>query len=374
MVLIERRLHLNPRRPYLLLGPRRTGKSTFLHKTFPDAMFIDLLKSDVFFDYHAAPSLLRERFAEGTGVVVLDEVQRVPELVHEVHWLIEHGRQRFILCGSSARKLRRHGVTNLAGRLASARLFPLSWVELPEFDLPARIQHGCLPPIVFSDDPAADLRDYCGEYLREEIQAEGLVRNLPAFSRFLEQAALSNGGLVAYATIARECGVSAKTVQAYFQILEDTLLGVFVPPWTRSKKRRAILTPKFYFFDCGIPNTLLRRRLSAGTPEYGVAFEQLLVLETLAAAHYDRRIEDVRFWRAASGYEVDLLLNEDTAVEFKSGRVHPADAKGLRALREEMRLKRSWLVCTESAPRRLGEGIEALPWQVYLERVWAWRD
>lgn len=372
-MVIERRLRLSPRRNYLLLGPRRVGKTTFLHMAYPEATFIDLLKSDVFFDYHTQPSLLRERFGTGTGTVVLDEVQRVPELLHEVHWLLENGRRRFVVCGSSARKLRRHGVTNLAGRLSTARMFPLSWVEMPDFDLPARLQFGCLPPVVFSDDPATDLRDYCGEYLREEIQAEGIVRNLPAFSRFLEQAALTNGELVSYATVGRECGVSAKTVQEYFQILDDTLLGVRLQPWTRTTRRRAILSPKFYFFDCGIPNTLLRRRLSTRTPELGKSFEQFLVLETLAAMHYDRGIGDVRFWRSASGYEVDLLLDEHTAVEIKSGRVHAADAKALRALREDMRLDRLWMVSTESQPRMLEDGIEVLPWQTYLERVWAWK-
>jgi len=358
----------------LLLGPRRTGKSTFLREALPDAKFIDLLHSDVYFDYNRRPSLLRERFADRAQTIVIDEVQRIPELVHEVHSLIEQSRCRFVLCGSSARKLRQQGVTNLAGRLSTWRMFPLSWVELETFPLAERLQNGCLPPIVFGDDPAHGLRDYCGEYLREEIQAEGAVRSIPSFTRFLEQAALSNGELVAYATIARDCGVSAKTVQSYFQILDDTLLGFFLQPWTRTAKRRAILTPKFYFFDCGIPNTLLRRSLSPGTPEFGKAFEQLMVLETYAAMHWARAIDDMRFWRSASGFEVDLLLNENTAIEFKSGRVHPQDANGLRALAEDMRVKRRWLVCTEAEPRRLDDGTEVLPWQSYLERVWAWTD
>ena len=373
-MVVERRLRLNPKRSHLLLGPRRVGKSMFLRSTFPDASYIDLLRSDIFFEYRADPALLRQRFASGAGTVVLDEVQRIPELVSEVHSLIETGRRRFVLCGSSARTLRRRGVTNLAGRLSTARMFPLSWVELPEFDLEARLQYGCLPPVIYSDEPATDLRDYCGEYLREEIQAEGIVRNLPAFTRFLEQAALANGQLVSYATIARECGVSAKTAQQYFQILDDTLLGFLLPPWTRTVRRRAILTAKFYFFDCGIPNTLLRRRLSPKTPEFGTAFEQLLVLETLSAMHYDHRIEDMRFWRSASGYEVDLLLNEHTAVEFKSGRAHAGDTTGLRALGEDVRLKRKWIVTTEREPRRLEDGVEVLPWQTYLERIWNWQE
>lgn len=371
-MVIERRLQLRAKRSHLLLGPRRVGKSTYLRQVLPDAALVDLLRADVFYEYQANPSLLRERFGHHRGTVVIDEVQRVPDLMHEVHGLIENRGPRFVLCGSSARKLRRQGVTNLAGRLSTARMFPLTSAELAEFDLGARLQYGCLPPIVFSDDPAADLRDYCGEYLREEIQAEGTVRNLPAFSRFLEQAALSNGGLIAYATIAREVGVSAKTVQEYFQILQDTLLGVVLPPWTRSAKRRAILTAKFYFFDCGVANALLRRQLAPRTPEWGAAFEQLLVLETIAAMHYDRRIEDLRFWRSAAGHEVDLLIDEEVAVEFKSGRAHEADARGIAALADDLRLRHRWLVTTEREPRRLAGGLEVLPWRTYLERIWNW--
>ena len=345
------------------------GKSTFLRRAFPSAEYIDLLKSDVYFDYRTRPALLRERYARSTGTIVIDEVHRIPDLLNEVHWLLENTRARFVLCGSSARKLRRQGVTNLAGRLKSARMLPLTVAELPGFDLAARLQYGCLPPIVQSNTPGDDLRDYCGEYLGEEVQSEGLVRSIPSFSKFLEFAALSNAELVSYAPIARDCGVSPKTVAGYFQILEDTLLGFFLMPFTRTRKRRSILSPKFYFFDCGLPNSLLGRRVSPRTPEFGKSFEQFLVLETIAAMYYERRINGLSYWRSASGYEVDLLIDTHTALEFKSGNVHEQDCAGLLALSEEMRLKNKWIVSTESQVRTLANGIEVVPWKTYVERL-----
>lgn len=372
-MVLDRRLKLNPRKSHLLLGPRRVGKSTYLKHSFPNAEVVDLLKTDVYFDYRSHPALLRQRYSKGDSLVIIDEVQRIPDLLHEVHWLIENSKTRFILSGSSARKLRREGVTNLAGRLSSARMFPLTYAEIPKFHLEERLQFGCLPPMVLSEDPREDLKDYCGEYLREEIQAEGLVRRMDSFSRFLELSALSNAQMVSYASIARDCGVAPKTARDYFQILEDTLLGYFLDPWTRTRKRRAILTRKFYFFDCGIPNTLLGRKLSPKTPEFGHAFEQMMVLEAIAAQSYDGKIEGLNFWKSASGYEVDLLIDGHTAVEFKTGRISSADAKGLLALEEEHPLKNKWIVGLETKPRSLDHGVEVLPWKVFLEKLGTWK-
>jgi predicted AAA+ superfamily ATPase len=369
-MVLKRRLDLDQRRSYLLLGPRRVGKSTFLKTELKPDVLIDLLMSDVYFDYRSRPSLIRERYAHMTGTIVIDEVQRVPELVSEVHWMLENTKVRFVLSGSSARRLRQEGTTNLAGRLRTQRMAPLTWQECRDvFVLEDRLQYGMLPPIVFSDDPSLDLKDYCGEYLKEEVQSEGLVRNLPAFTRFLEMAAFNNAELLNYATVARDCGVSAKTVAEYYQILEDTLLGFFLEPFTKTRKRRATQTRKFYYFDCGVSNTLLGRRLSPRTPEFGKVFEQWLVLEAFHAAFYERRIEHIQFWRSSGGLEVDLLLNESTAVEFKSGRVHDADAQGILALAEDIPLKNKWIVSREEIPRMLACGVEVLPWQDYLTRL-----
>jgi len=369
-MILKRRVELNPGRSYLLLGPRRVGKSTFLRHEVDSQATVDLLMNDVYFDYRTRPSLLRERYAGLGGTVVVDEVQRVPELVSEVHWMLENTDTRFVLSGSSARKLRRAGVTNLAGRLRTQRIAPLTWSECrDQFVLEDRLQHGMLPPILFSDEPELDLKDYCGEYLKEEVQAEGLVRNLPSFSRFLEMAAFNNAELLNYSTVARDCGVSGKTVAEYYQILEDTLLGLHLEPFRKTRKRRAIQTRKFYFFDCGVSNALLGRKVAPRTPEFGKVFEQFLVLETLYASFYERGLEQVQFWRSSNGQEVDLLLNGHTAVELKSGRVHDSDAQSILALAEEVPLKHKWIVSREAEPRRLPNGVEVLPWQLYIERL-----
>lgn len=369
-MILTRRISLKPERSYLLLGPRRVGKSTFLRHEVEAQVRIDLLQSDVFFEYRSRPALLRERFGNHHGTIIIDEIQRIPELANEVHWLIENSGLRFILSGSSARKLRKQGVTNLAGRLRTQRMTPLTWKECPpETELESLLQYGSLPPLVFSNEPDLDLKDYCGEYLREEVQSEGLVRNLPSFTKFLELAAFSNAELLSYAAVARDCGVSAKTVAEFYQILEDTLLGYFIEPFTRTKKRRSIQTRKFYYFDCGVCNSLLGRKISSKTPEFGKSFEQFLVLETLAASFYERTIEKIHFWRSSNGLEVDLILNEHTAVEFKAGSVHAVDAKGILALAEEIPLKNKWIVSRETHPRRLENGVEVLPWQLFLERI-----
>jgi len=361
---------LEPARSYLLLGPRRVGKSTFLKTELRPEVLIDLLMSDVYFEYRSRPALIRERYSDLSGTVVIDEVQRIPELVSEVHWMLENTNVRFVLSGSSARRLRREGVTNLAGRLRTQRMAPLTWQECRDrFVLAERLQHGMLPPMLFSDDPAQDLKDYCGEYLREEVQSEGLVRNLPSFTRFLELAAFNNAELLNYSTVARDCGVSAKTVAEYYQILEDTLLGFHLEPFTATAKRRATQTRKFYYFDCGVANTLLGREVSPKTPEFGKIFEQFLVLESIYARFYEKSIDRLRFWRSSSGLEVDLLIDDHTAVEFKSGRVHDTDGRGILALSEEITLKNKWIVSTEDVPRKLSNGIEILPWQDYLMRL-----
>lgn len=368
-MILARRLPLKRNRSTLLLGPRRVGKSTYLRQHFANCEWVDLLKTDVYFEFRARPALLRERFADSKSPIIIDEIQLIPELIREVHWMIENNGTQFILSGSSARKLRKEGVTNLAGRLSTSHLHPLTACELPKFDLNERLQYGCLPPMVFSDDPSHDLKNYCGEYLREEVQAEGLVRNLPAFVRFLDLSALSNGELLSYATIARDCGIALKTVRDYFQILVDTLLGHFVDPWIRTKKRRAILTPKFYFFDCGIPNSLLGRRLSSKTPEFGKSFEQLMVLESIAARDYEGKFEKISYWRSSSGYEVDLLIDDHTAVEFKTGSTSLSDARGLLALEEEMKLKNKWIVSLDPKPRKLEKGVQVIPWREFTERI-----
>jgi predicted AAA+ superfamily ATPase len=215
------------------------------------------------------------------------------------------------------------------------------------------------------------LKDYSGEYLKEEIQAEGTVRNLAAFSRLLEVAAIQNGQILSYESIGRETGVSGKTAQEYFQILIDTLIGFYLPAWTKTVKRRSIQVPKFYFFDCGIPNALLSRSLSSKTPEWGQAFEHFMILETRACAFYEKTLEKMNYWRSHSKFEVDLLIDGHTAEEFKTGSVRSEHTNGLIALSEDLKLKNLWIVGTEPDSRRLVGNIEYMNWKEYLSRIQA---
>lgn len=370
MLLQSRRLNIPQNRSCLLLGARQTGKSTWLRHQCEHQVYIDLLMSDVFFEYQSHPELLRQRYAQFENTtIVIDDIQKIPELINEVHWLVENTSLRFILSGSSARKLRKQGVTNLAGRLKSRRMLPLTFKELDQYELVDRLQYGSLPPIVFSEDPGDDLKDYCGEYLKEEIYAESLVRQIGPFTRFLEMAAIGNTQLLSYSTIAKDCGITSKTVKEYYQILEDTLLGYHLMPFIKTQKRKSISTPKFYFFDTGLPQCLLNRKLSPKTPEFGQAFEHGMILEAFAQMFYDRNIESLKYWRSKGGVEVDLIINEALAVEFKSGKIDIKDCKGLLALSEELNLKEKWLVCMEEQPRQLPNQIEVLPWKTYLERL-----
>jgi predicted AAA+ superfamily ATPase len=367
---LKRQLSLRKDRSYLILGARQVGKSTYLKNEYPDAEYIDLLKTDVYFEYQSRPALLRERFAKSDHeLIIIDEVQKIPELMNEVHWCIENTNKRFIVSGSTARKLRKQGVTNLAGRLKMAKLLPLTYHEIQDYDLNTRLQHGSLPPMVTSDDPADDLKDYCGEYLREEVYAESLVRNIPGFTKFLEMAAIGNAQVISYSSIARDCGVASKTIKEYYQILEDTLLAYLLEPWTKSIKRRATTASKFYYFDCGIPNSLLHRNISPKTPEYGLSFEHGMILEAYAQKAYGKNIHDLKYWRSSNGFEVDLLINESIGVEFKSGAIHGKDSKGLMALKDDLHLKECWIVGTESQPRHLENGVEVIPWMDYIQRL-----
>jgi predicted AAA+ superfamily ATPase len=370
-------LPARPRDSFFLWGPRQTGKSTLLRATYPDAIWVDLLRTDELMRYAQRPALLREELeADASGrLVVLDEIQKVPGLLDEVHWLIENRGRVFALCGSSARKVRRSHANLLGGRALRRELLGLVSCEIGrEFDLVRALNHGCLPRHYCADDPGERLRAYVSEYLREEIAQEGLVRNLPAFSGFLSAAALTEGGIVNYANIARECGVSAPAVKEYFQILVDTLLGRLLPAWTRRAKRRTILAPKFYFADAGVVNTLARRgRIEPGSELFGHAFENWLHHELQAYACYRRPGLELAYWRLASGIEVDFILGDmEVAIEAKaSARITSDHLKGLRALAADHPLVgRRIVACLEPRARRTDDGIEILPWQAFVAALW----
>lgn len=297
----------------------------------------------------------------------------VPDLLNEIHWLIENTGASFLMTGSSARKLRRGHANLLAGRAWRYAMTPLCWIETEGFDLEQILVSGLLPPHFLSPDPIQDLRAYVADYLKEEIAAEAMTLNIPAFSEFLRVAALTSGELLNYTNVGRETGVSAKVVRNYFQMLEDTLLGFRVSPWRKSKKRRLIETEKFYLFDVGVANYLARRTPRIGTPEFGHAFEHYILMELKAYQAYRNPELDIRYWRTSTGFEVDFILGDmDAAVEIKgTRRVHEGHTRGLRALLEEYAVKRAIIVSLEKEPKRLDTTFEVLPWQVFLEALWS---
>ena len=299
--------------------------------------------------------------------------QKVPALLDEVHRLIESARMRFLLCGSSARKLR-HGAANLlGGRAVRFELFPLTSHEVGELDLVRALSHGLIPDHYRSAQPERLLRGYVLDYLEQEIQAEALTRNVPAFARFLEAVAAGHGGLLNYASVARDCGVAAKTVREYYQILEDTLLGFTLPPWRKAKKRRLIETAKFYLFDPGVVRALRgMHTLEPGTVEFGQAFEHFLVQEVRAYLAYSEKHLPLAYWRTSTGTEVDLIVGElDLALEFAATPlVKPEKARGLRALMEDQRVRRALVVSLDPVRRKLDDGVEVVPWREFCSGLW----
>lgn len=358
-------------RSCFLFGPRQTGKSTLINQQLDGYPNYNLLDQSLFLRLSRNPSMIREALTTEDSIVVIDEIQKMPELLNEVHLMIERHGVRFLLTGSSARSLRRKGVNLLGGRARSRNLHPFVRVELAErFDLDRALEYGLLPPIFFSDSPAEDLASYAGDYLREEVAAEAIVRNVGAFSRFLEVAALAHGQMINFASLASDAQVPASTVREYYEILKDTFIAHEVTAFTESRRRKAISTSKYYLFDIGLARHLQGRRgLAPGTPEYGNAFESYIFQEIKAFCDY-HRLASPRYWRSKSRFEVDFIF-EGLAVEVKAKKtVNPRDLKGLKALREEALLDHYVLVSMEPRPRVV-DGITVLPWSDFLDRLWS---
>lgn len=358
-----------------LWGARQTGKSTLLHTLFPTARYYDLLKADEFARLNIDPSKLRqevEMMDEGS-IVIIDEVQKIPALLDEVHWLMTNHDIHFILCGSSARKLRRCGANLLGGRAIREELFPLVSAEIPDFDLNRALNNGMIPRHYLVGNPQRRLQAYIGDYLQQEIIAESIVRKLQSFTRFLEVAAISDSEIINYTNIAKDCGVSSKSVKEYFSILEETLLGYFVPAYTKTVKRRLIQSPKFYYFDVGIVNHLLKRTpLRPGTSEYGHAMEHLIIQELKAYLGYSHSEKQLTYWHTLDNkYEVDAIIgNAEYAIEVKSSNnASSSDTKGLKAFGEEHPNAKLILISMDEYPKMMN-GIEVWPARQFLERLW----
>ena len=363
---------------FFLWGPRQTGKSTLLRSRYPDAWWIDLLKAEEFRRYLDHPEFLRQELTaappDRSRQIVIDEIQKAPALLDEVHWLIENRGLSFALCGSSARKVRRGAANLLGGRAVRYELHGLTAGELgAEFDLDRMLNHGYLPRMYQAERPRRLLDAYVADYLREEVAAEGLVRSLPAFSGFLDAAALSDGEIVNFSNIARECGISSPTVKAYFGILEDTLLARWLPAYRKRRKRRVIGAPKFYFVDVGTVNRLAKRgELAPGAQLYGKAFENWVFHELAACAAYRELDAEMTYWRLPSGIEVDFVFGDmQVAVEAKaSARIARDHLQGLRTLvREHPDVGRRIVVCLEPRARRTDDGIDILPAAEFIRRL-----
>ncbi len=359
------------KRSYFLLGPRQTGKTSLIHRTLPAARVYDLLDTSVYLALSQAPGRLAQELGPKDRLVVIDEIQRLPELLNEVHRLMESRGVRFLLTGSSARKLRRGGVNLLGGRARIHYLHPLTSQELGDrFDLGRAVERGLLPSIYFSDNPRADLEAYAGLYLQQEVLAEGATRNVPAFSRFLKVAAHCNGTVVNFTNVANDAQVARTTIYEYFDILKDTLVLYELPAWRKTLKRKSLASSKYYFFDVGVVGCLHGRTFRSGTPEFGEGFETYLLHELVSYRDYVSG-EPLSYWRSTSGFEVDFILGDHTAVEVKAKEtVSSQDLKSLRALSEEKRLKRYLCVSLESRPRRIGD-VTILPYQTFLRNLWS---
>jgi len=362
-----------------LWGPRKTGKTTYLKQNFSNSLVYDFLKTDFFIEVSKNPARLRELIlAKDKKLlrypIILDEVQKVPQVLDEVHWLIENKGLRFILCGSSARKLKRGHANLLGGRAWRYEMFPLVTAELKEPDLLRILNHGMVPVhYLQNQDYERSLKAYVQDYLKEEVFAEGLTRNIPAFSRFLDALGYSHGELTNYTNIARDCGVDSKTVKEYYQILIDTLLAVRIEPFKRRQSRQIISkAPKYYLFDVGIAGCLTKRYLREEKgEEFGKAFEHFLLMEMTAYRSYSAKDYDINFWRTKSGLEVDFVLGSGKiAIEIKgSSRVGKKKLNGLIAFHEEYSPKRCIVICNEKE-KRIQDEIEIFPWREFLHELW----
>lgn len=362
-----------------LWGPRKIGKTSLLKKSFPNSLIFDFLDTDLYLDFSKRPSLLREQLLaksneELSNPVILDEVQKIPRILDEVHWLIENRGIGFILCGSSARKLKRGQANLLGGRAWRFEMFPLTYAELSSMTLMNTLNKGLIPQHYFQKQPQRSLKAYVHDYLKEEVFSEALVRNIPAFSRFFDEIGYSHGQLINYANIARECGVDAKTVKEYYQILIDTLIGRRVEPFKKRQNRQVITkASKFYLFDVGVAGRIIGRRIPEEKGEvFGQAFEHFIYTELAAHASYSEVDYPINFWRTKSGLEVDFVLADgEIAIEVKgTERVDNRLLKSIMAFKEQFKPQKTLVVCNEKR-KRVYQGVTMIPWREFLEELWS---
>src|SRR3989338_2673986 len=374
------KIDLADKQSAFLWGARKTGKSTFLKENFSTAIYYDLLHFDLFLKLSRSPHLLREELLDKNkkGLVIIDEIQKVPALLDEVHWLIENSNYHFILCGSSARKLKRSGVNLLGGRAWSYNFFPLTSKEIKTYKLEEIFNRGLIPSHFTSTAYKKSLKAYINDYLKEEIQSEGLVRNLPSFTRFFDSIPYCHGEIINFSNIARDCGVDSKTVKEYFQILIDTLIAYFIYPFTSKKGRETLISAaKFYLFDVGTANFLSKKEIKDLSGEdAGRSLEHFILMELIAYKGISDKDFEINYWRTKTGLEVDFILEKgNVAIEVKIKKeVHKQDIKGLIAFKEENPNCICYVVSQDSRPRKMmieniGD-IFILPYKDFFDKLW----
>jgi predicted AAA+ superfamily ATPase len=363
------------KKSHFLFGPRGTGKSYLIRHSFPkEVLVINLLKSEEFLDLHLQPHRLRDRIdPQKDRIVIIDEVQKIPKLLDEVHYLIEEHKINFLLTGSSVRRLKAQDANMLGGRARRAELFPVGYSEINRFNLDPYLRFGGLPAILNSTDPKEDLSAYVHNYLNEEIKLEANIRKIDFFHRFLEMAALGSCEIINYANIARDTGVSEPTVKSYYQVLEDSLIGFQLFPWRKGKSRKSVASSKFYFFDTGVMHTILRSSttLDRNSDLYGKSFEQFMAQEIRAYISYRRLDIPLHFWRSLDKVEVDFVINNEIAIEVKSTRkTRPENLKGLKAIQDEGKLKKRLFV-SQDPVRKSIDGVTLIDWREFLDQLWS---
>lgn len=359
----------------ILLGPRRTGKSSLIEKEVKPDSLVNLLDSSTFQKLSFNPSLIKDFISPKDTIIAVDKVQKLPSLMDEIHSLIEKNKKlRFVLTGSSVRNIKKTHTSLMAGRARQMQLLPFSYIELKKhgFDLNIFLSFGGLPPVYLSSNPWEELKDYTGEYLREEIMTSAFVRKIENYSRFLTFAAKTNGQVLNFEALARDAFIPARTIRDYYDLLEETMLGYVLPSYKKKISRKEVSTSKFYFFDIGVCNSIIKRKeIKEKTEAFGEAFEHFIFLELKNYQLQSRADWELAFWRTHTGSEVDFVLGDgEVIIEVKSSKkVIPDDLKGLQKFSENQKVKRKILVCREENPRKIND-VEILPWESFLEQLW----
>jgi predicted AAA+ superfamily ATPase len=377
-MIYKRQVDLSPllrKKSYFLFGARSTGKSFWIKRNINEknVFYINLLANDFYLRLVENPTLLENLIEESKQkTIVIDEIQKIPSLLNEVHRLIEEKNYKFLLTGSSARALKRGHANMLGGRAAVLNFYPLSYSEISDFNLEKFLTFGGLPRVYLSDDPLLELDSYLTTYIEQEIKLEANIRKLPPFHRFLKSAALNNSELISYANISSDSAVPASTVKEYYRVLEDSLIGYTLEPWLESQKRKAIQTSKFYFFDPGVCHSILGTKLlDRNTNEWGKSFEQFILMELKCYISYRQKRKSLHFWRSVNKQEVDFIVGDEVAIEVKSTkRVTQKNLTGLNALKEEKKIKSFYIISEDPLSRLESKFIHALHWKTFLEKLW----